>query len=254
MIPIRLLLFDIDGVLTRGEAKALDLDLLARLAEMNRAARADPSRPAVTLCTGRPAPYVEVLCQAIDGHLPAVFENGCGLYEPRGYRFLPHPRLGDGSTREAVHHAGFQAARERLREGLVRPGKVFFQPGKEFSLSLFPLDGVTVADLYPLAEAALGPAREAVDLAYSSSCLNVLPRGVNKGEGLRFLCERSGYRMEEILGVGDSDVDLQFLALCGRSAAPANACAEVKRLVDYVAPRETADGVRDILREFGLWL
>ena len=244
MVPIRLLLFDVDGVLTRGEAKALDLDLLARLAEMNRAARADPSRPAVTLCTGRPAPYVEVLCQAIDGHLPAVFENGCGLYEPRGYRFLPHPRLGD--------NAGFLAARERLREGLVRAGKVFFQPGKEFSLSLFPLDGVTVADLYPLAEAALGPAREAVDLAYSSSCLNVLPRGVNKGEGLRFLCERSGYRMEEILGVGDSDVDLQFLASCGRSAAPANAFEEVKRIVDYVAPRETADGVRDILKEFRL--
>ena len=244
MVPIRLLLFDVDGVLTRGEAKALDLDLLARLAEMNRAARADPSRPAVTLCTGRPAPYVEVLCQAIDGHLPAIFENGCGLYEPRGYRFRPHPKLG--------HNAEFKAARDRLRTELVLPGKVFFQPGKEFSLSLFPLDGVTVPDLYPLAEAALGPAREAVDLAYSSSCLNVLPRGVNKGEGLRFLCERSGYRMEEILGVGDSDVDLQFLAFCGRSAAPVNAFEEVKRIVDYVAPRETADGVRDILKEFRL--
>lgn len=242
--PVRLLLLDIDGVLTRGEAKALDLALLAHLAEMNRAARADPSRPAATLCTGRPAPYVEVLCQAIDGHLPAVFENGCGLYEPRGYRFLPHPRLGE--------NAGFQAARERLRQGLVRAGKVFFQPGKEFSLSLFPLDGVTVADLHPLAEAMLGPAREAVDLVYSGSCLNVLPRGVNKGEGLRFLCERSGCRLEEVLGVGDSDVDLEFLALCGRSAAPANAFAEVKRIVDYVAPRETADGVRDILKEFGL--
>lgn len=245
MVRIRLLLFDIDGVLTRGEAKALDLDLLARLAEMNRVARADPSRPAVTLCTGRPAPYVEVLCQAIDGHLPAIYENGCGLYEPRGYRFWPHPSLGD--------NAGFHAARERLRTELVFPGKVFLQPGKEFSLSLFPLDGVTVADLYPLAEAALGPARQAVDLVYSGSCLNVLPRGVDKGEGLRFLCERSGYQPEAILGVGDSDVDLPFLALCGRSAAPANAFERVKRIVDYVAPRETADGVRDILKEFDLW-
>jgi hydroxymethylpyrimidine pyrophosphatase-like HAD family hydrolase len=244
MLPIRVLLFDIDGVLTRGEAKALDLDLLARLAEMNRAARADSSRPAVTLCTGRPAPYVEVLCQAIDGHLPAIFENGCGLYEPRGYRFLPHPRLG--------HNAEFVLARDQLHAALVLPGRAFFQPGKEFSLSLFPLDGVTVADLYPLAEAALGPLREAVDLVYSGSCLNVLPRGIDKGEGLRFLCERSGCRLEEILGVGDSDVDLQFLALCGRSAAPANAFAQVKRIVDFVAPRETADGVRDILKEFGL--
>jgi hypothetical protein len=230
--------------LTQGEAKALDLALLAHLAEMNRAARADPSRPAVTLCTGRPAPYVEVLCQAIDGHLPAIFENGCGLYEPRGYRFLPHPKLGD--------NAGFQAARERLRQGLVQAGKVFFQPGKEFSLSLFPLDGVTVPDLYPLAEAALGPMRDVVDLVYSGSCLNVLPRGVDKGEGLRALCERAGLSLDEVLGVGDSDVDLPFLALAGRSAAPANAADEVKRIVSYVSPRDTSNGVRDILKHFGL--
>jgi hypothetical protein len=242
--PVRLLLLDIDGVLTRGEAKALDLALLAHLAEMNRAARADSLRPAVSLCTGRPAPYVEVLCQAIDGHLPAIFENGCGLYEPRGYRFRPHPKLG--------HNTEFEAARERLRTELVLPGKVFFQPGKEFSLSLFPLDGVTVPDLYPLAEAALGPMRDVVDLVYSGSCLNVLPRGVDKGEGLRALCERAGLSLDEVLGVGDSDVDLPFLALAGRSAAPANAADEVKRIVSYVSPRDTSDGVRDILKHFGL--
>ena len=244
MTAIRLLLLDIDGVLTHGEAKALDLELLARLAEMNRGARAGAAQPAVSLCTGRPSPYVEVMMQAIDGHLPAVFENGCGLYVPHTYRFLPHPKLGAGLA--------FEEARKRLQTELANPGKVFFQPGKEFSLSLFPLDSITVTDLYPLAEAALGPAREAVDLVYSGSCLNVLPRGVNKGEGLRFLCEQAGYEAAEVLGVGDSDVDLPFLAITGRSAAPANAFDAVKRLVDYVAPRPTSDGVRDILRHFGL--
>ncbi len=247
MTPIRLLVLDIDGVLSQGEAQALDLDLLAHLAQMNRAARADPSRPAVSLCTGRPAPYVEVWLQAIDGHLPAVYENGCGLYLPRGYRFLPHPALGDGQA--------FEAVRDRLRAELAHAsgsGKVFFQPGKEFSLSLFPLDGVTVPDLRPLAEAALGPLRDTVDLVYSTSCLNVLPRGVDKGAGLRFLCEQTGYSPNEALGVGDSDVDLPFLRLAGRSAAPANAVEAVKQIVDYVAPRPTSDGVRDILKEFGL--
>lgn len=244
MTPVRLLLLDIDGVLTEGEARALDLQLMAQLAAFNRAARADPTRPAVTLCTGRPASYVEVMLQAIDGHLPAVYENGCGLYEPRGYRFLPHPSIGNG--------AAMDAARQQLYTQLVRPGKVFFQPGKQFSLSLFPLDGVTVPDLYPLAETALGPLRETVDLTYSSSCLNVTPRGVDKGSGLRFLCEQTGYRPDEVLGVGDSDVDRPFLLLAGRSAAPANAFDSVKRIVDYVSPHTTSDGVRDILREFGL--
>ncbi len=244
MTPIRLLLLDIDGVLTRGEAQALDLDLLSELAAMNRAARADPARPAVSLCSGRPAPYVEVLLQAIDGHLPAIFENGCGLYDPRAYRFLPHPALGDGSAMDA--------ARQRLHAELVRSGRVFFQPGKEFSLSLFPLNDVTAADLYRLAEAALGAARPAVELVYSVSCLNVIPRGVDKSAGLRFLCEQIGLGSDEVLGVGDSEVDVPFLQVAGRSAAPANAGEAVKRIVDYVAPRPTANGVRDILKEFGL--
>jgi len=244
MKHIRLLLLDIDGVLTQGEAGALDLDLLAHLAAMNRAARDDPARPAVSLCTGRPAPYVEVMLQAIDGHLPAVYENGCGLYVPRGYRFLPHPAIGDGAEMDAV--------RERLHMRLVQPGKVFFQPGKQFSLSLFPLDGVSEPDLLPLVEAALGSLRDRVDLTYSSSCLNVTPRGVDKGAGLRFLCEQAGYSPDEVLGVGDSDVDVSFLAIVGRSAAPANAFDTVKHIVDYVAPRPTSGGVRDILKEFGL--
>jgi len=244
MTPIHLLLLDIDGVLTEGEACALDLELMAQLAALNHAARADPTRPAVSLCTGRPAPYVEVMLQAIDGHLPAVYENGCGLYEPRGYRFFPHPSVGHGAIMDA--------ACKQLSAQLVRPGKVFFQPGKQFSLSLFPLNGVTIPDLYPLAETALGPLRETVDLVYSSSCLNVMPRDVNKGAGLRFLCERTGYHPNEVLGVGDSDVDVPFLALVGRSAAPANAFDSVKHIVDYVAPHATSDGVRDILREFGL--
>jgi hydroxymethylpyrimidine pyrophosphatase-like HAD family hydrolase len=245
MAPIRLLLFDVDGVLTEGEARPLDLALLGDLAALNAAARSDPARPAVTLCTGRPAPYVEVMLQAIVGHLPAVFENGCGLYVPSGYRFLAHPLLAGGSRR-------FAAARERLRAELVETGRIFFQPGKEYSLSLFPLEGVTVDDLLPLAEAALGPAGESVSLVYSFSCLNVVPRGLDKGQGVRFLCEQAGYALEEVLGVGDSDVDLPFLSMVGYSAAPANANPAVKDLVDYVSPYPTSAGVRDILREFGL--
>jgi hydroxymethylpyrimidine pyrophosphatase-like HAD family hydrolase len=242
---IRLLLFDVDGVLTAGEAQPLDLDLMRGLAELNRRARADPTLPAVTLCTGRPAPYVEVMLQAVNGHLPAIFENGCGLYIPRGYRFLPHPALADGGR-------GFAAARERLRTALVDTGRVFFQPGKEFSLSLFPLDGVSVEDLLPLAAAALGPEAEAVSLVYSFSCLNVIPRGLDKGSGLQFLCHEAGYRPEEVLAVGDSDVDLPLLAQAGFAAAPANANPAVKQLAAYVSPYATTAGVRDILRHFGV--
>jgi hydroxymethylpyrimidine pyrophosphatase-like HAD family hydrolase len=69
---------------------------------------------------------------------------------------------------------------------------------------------------------------------------------------VHFLCEQSGYGLEEILGVGDSDVDLEFLSMVGYAAAPANANPAVKAIVDYVSPYPTAEGVRDILRHFGV--
>lgn len=242
--PIRLVVFDIDGVLSAGEAQPLDLALLTDLAAMNRAARRDPRLPAVTVCTGRPAPYAEVIVQAIEGHLPAVYENGCGLYLPDGYRFEAHPQVAGGSR-------AFAEARERLRAALVATGQAFFQPGKEHSLSLFPLGGLAAEDLQPLAEAALA-GDSAVSLVYSISCLNVVPRGVDKGLGVAYLCERAGYALAEVLGVGDSDVDLQFLAAAGYSAAPANANTAVKDLVNYVSPYPTTQGVRDILSYFSL--
>jgi len=243
-MPIRLLVFDIDGVLTQDGSRGLDLRLLARLADMNRAARENPSSPAVTLCTGRPGPYTEALLRKIDGHLPGIFENGAGLCTSDGIPYAPHPTLGDPAT--------FEAVRQRLWEALVQTGRAFFQPGKEYTLSLLPRNPAEKDTLHGEATAALGPLQEAVSLAYSVSCLNVLPQGMHKGKGIEFLAQETGCAPGEMLGVGDSEVDLPFLAVVGTSAAPANATPTVKRAVQYVAPRAAADGVRDILDHFGL--
>ena len=243
--PIQLIVLDIDGVLTHGEARPLDLELLGLLAAMNRRARNDPVHPAVTLCSGRPAPYVEVFLQAIDGHLPAVYENGAGLYQPVGYQFTPHPDLRFISD-------GFQAVQERLQVGLVARGKADIQPGKLYSLSLFAREPVTTPQLRELAAAALGSLVDSVDLVYSTSCLNVLPRGIDKGKGVEYLAQTIGLPAESMLGVGDSDVDLPLLARVGTSAAPANANSAVRQLVDYLSLHSDGDGVRDILQHFGL--
>lgn len=241
---IRLIVFDIDGVLTDGEAQALDLNLLEQLASMNRLARANPDRPAVTLCTGRPAPYVEMMLQAIDGHLPAVFENGAGLYLPDSYRFLPHPALGID--------VGLRSVRSRIQSSIVQAGHAYFQPGKEYSLTLFANRPEETDKLHHWTSSALDSLNDSVDLVYSSSCLNIVPRGIHKGKGVDFLASQTGYQADHMLGVGDSDVDLQFLSQVGFSAAPSNANPEIKQLVQYVSPHPTSAGVRDILEHFDI--
>ncbi len=243
MSEIRLIVLDIDGVVTGGEAQPLDLDLFAQLGAMNRAARSDPDRPAITFCTGRPAPYLEVMLQAIDGHLPGVYENGAGFYIPTDYQFTTLPELGE-------YLNGFADVTSRLEETLVQDGIAYFQPGKHLSLTLFAYDPSRTLELRDLTAQALGPLSERVDLVYSTACLNVLPRVVDKGKGLAHLAGMLEIPLPNMLGVGDSDVDLPFLRLVGHSAAPANANSNVRDLVEYVSSEETADGVRDILAHF----
>jgi len=210
---------------------------------MNQAARADPEQPAVTFCTGRPAPYLEVMLQAVDGHLPGVYENGAGLYVPAGYQFLTLPGI-----REFLN--GFADVASRLEETLVQDEIAYLQPGKQHSLTLFANDPGRTAELRALTNQVLGPLSERVDLVYSTSCLNILPRGVDKGKGLTYLAEKADIPLANMLGVGDSDVDLPFLRLVAHSAAPVNANSNVKDLVDYVSKEATTEGVRDILAHF----
>ncbi len=245
MSEIRLIVLDIDGVVTAGEAQPLDLELLAKLRAMNQAAQADPSQPAVTFCTGRPAPYLEVMLQAIDGRMPGVYENGAGIYDPDDYQFLLLPQI-ESYLNEFVE------VTSRIEETLVQDKIAYFQPGKHHSLTLFAVDPKRVPELKDLTAEALGPLSERVDLAYSTYCLNVLPRGVDKGKGIQFLADQVEIPLANMLGIGDSDVDLPFLRLIGHSAAPANANARVKDLVDYVSKQSTTDGVRDILFHFEL--
>jgi hydroxymethylpyrimidine pyrophosphatase-like HAD family hydrolase len=135
---------------------------------------------------------------------------------------------------------------------LIKDKTVYFQPGKQHSLTIFPVDPSRIQELKELTAQALGPLSEQVDLVYSTSCLNILPRGVDKGKGLTFLADMIKIPMENMLGIGDSDVDLPFLQLVGHSAAPSNGNSNVKEMVEYISEEATSEGVREILTHFKL--
>ncbi len=241
---MRLVVVDIDGCLTPGEAKPWNFEALKYIAQLNRRAQEDATKLAVTLCTGRQEPYVEVIMQAIDAHLPGVYENGGGLYFPREYRFVENPLI-TPAMREALTEI-----KATLQREVVEAGLGYFQPGKEVSLTLYPLDKVSVHKLYLAAVEALAACHTGYIAQESISCVDVVPKGVDKAAGVRWLSRETGIPLNQIGGIGDSTSDLKFLSILGRSAAPANAADEVKARVDYVSPYEDGDGVVDILRRW----
>jgi HAD superfamily hydrolase (TIGR01484 family) len=244
MNKLRLVVIDVDGCLTPGEGQPWNFEALKYIAQLNQKAQENATELAVTLCTGRQEPYVEVLMQAIDAHLPGIYENGGGLYFPREYRFIENPLI-TAEMREAL-----DGVKATLRREIVETSLGHFQPGKEVSLSLYPLGKTSVHELYLAVSKVLETCHAEYVAQESVSCVDITPRGVDKGAGVRWLSRETGIPLDQIGGIGDSASDLKFLSIIGHSAAPANAADEVKTAVEYVSLYEDGDGVMDILHRW----
>jgi len=232
---------DVDGVVTPGEGHPARLSVLEQLARINAAALRDACVPAVTLCTGRQAPYVELMAQMTGAFLPCSFEHGAGLFFPRAFRYIYDPRLG------ADH---FQRV-ARLRAELQLADRAFVQPGKEAMITLFPLHGTSLEELADAARAAVARSRLLFSVELNATGVEVRPRGIDKGEGCRWLADLLDLPLAQVCGVGDSDPDLAFLGLAGigLAAAPANATPAVRAAVSYLSAAEDGEGLLEIVAE-----
>ena len=236
---VRLVLSDVDGVITRGEGQPADLAVIARLAAWNRAALADARVPAVTLCTGRQGPYVELMAQMTEVFLPCIFEHGAGLFFPRSFLYQFDPLLGPG------YAAGLASLRAALGPSLLDTGRAFVQPGKEATMTLYPLGDTPFDELFDRA-AAVAP-ELGFNVARNVQGIELRPPGIDKGLGLRRLLDLLGLTVATTAGVGDSDPDLSFLEQVGFSAAPANATPNVCSSVGYVARSAYGEGLLEVL-------
>jgi HAD superfamily hydrolase (TIGR01484 family) len=241
---IQLAVVDVDGCLTPGEAGDWNWQALQAIQQLNWRARRGESLPAVTLCTGRQEPYVEVLMQAIGAHVPGIFENGCGLYFPDEYRFDLHPSI----TVSKIEALGDLKA--ALQRQVVSTGMGYFQPGKEASLTLYPLPGTHVRDLQRAVRRTLTPHDRLFEVHASVTCVDVTPIGIDKGTGVCWLSSETGIPLAGMGGIGDSPSDLSFLRLVGLSAAPANAAPDVRATVGHVSLLKDGDAVVDTLQRW----
>ena len=77
--------------------------------------------------------------------------------------------------------------------------------------------------------------------------LEILSKGMGKGAAVRALAEKLGVRREEIMAFGDNTNDLDLLAAAGWPVAMGNAADALKAVARVIAPRDTEDGVAQII-------
>jgi hydroxymethylpyrimidine pyrophosphatase-like HAD family hydrolase len=262
---IRLVILDVEGVITLpgGSQEPWPLAEMVTLRETLRRAPY-----ACALCTGRQEPHGEAMVQALDLFRPlppeiqervhqrsgerllswpSVLENGAFFYDPLSKRPVPHP----GLTPEKIQTIR-RLKTEVLPELVARTGALL-EVGKEFCLSLNPPlrwpqtgERIPTAEFRPVVEAAVAGFAEQVEIRHSASAIDITPVGISKASAMQLLPGWTGLAPNEVLGVGDTGADAEWLHAVGVRAAPANGRAALPGM-DYYAEHPVIAGLLEIL-------
>lgn len=260
-MKIKMLITDLDGTLLNGQDQISSCDRNALL-------RVQDAGVKVVIATGRPLeealwcvnevnayPYFIGMngCQTVNlvtgeiyhqailnrdaatriigvlGRLPVFFE----MYGSAGVESLACKQ--EWIYKSGLHNHFIQNVQGHIlfQDQLTAEGKTvykFFVPTESPRLSellireLSPIPGISIIT-------SLG------------SFVEVIPDSCNKAVGLKAICRAAGISSKEVMAAGDSQNDMEMLALSGIGAAVGNAKTEVKAAADLQLPDHDHGGI-----------
>lgn len=201
-----------------------------------------PTKPALTICSGRPYPYVEALTQTLDVRTPVLFEAGGGLFDPVAAKTTWSPRWTDE----------LESTMEELRHWLLTeciPGtRLMLDYAKRTHAGVITPDPQEIAELRPRVERYVDENADGLHVFTTDNSVDIVPAGITKRHGLVWLADAVDVEMDEIAYIGDTNGDLEALRAVGMSFAPANADEVVRDEVDYVTEGSILEGTLEAYR------
>ena len=246
-MDVRLIVCDWEGCVSEpgGGIVPWPTGDIAELSRLINLMRSEEKYPPFVLCTGRQIPYGEAALQAVNAfwdEMPSILENGAGLYYPKTRKVLWNPAISRLSkTGDAMAEMRAKVTEQMERLNLNK------EPGKEHCISLNPPADMTIERLYQHITEEFRDYQEVIEITHSRSAVDITPRGVNKGSGVKFLSEVTGIALEDTVGIGDTKGDLPMLELVGHPTGPANADEGVRQVAEYISDFRTTRGVMDII-------
>lgn len=86
----------------------------------------------------------------------------------------------------------------------------------------------------------------------SPDFIEAMPYGMDKGRGIRILCEHLGFGADRVAAFGDGDNDVPMLETAGAGVAMGNAEKHVLELADYVTGTNDEEGIAEFLETYVL--
>jgi hydroxymethylpyrimidine pyrophosphatase-like HAD family hydrolase len=242
---IKLFITDLDGCISTP-FKTPDWNVLSKIRRLNEQHVDDMAVPPLSICSGRPQPYVEAVAQWLGIRHPVSFESA-GIFhiDKSEIEFLP---VFNRKAEKQVHEL-----KEWLKDEIIadysgmmleftkRMDAGIIHAEKEVIDEAFPKITSYISDRYPLFEA------HKTDVS-----VNVILSDNNKRNGVLTLCERFGIKPEEAAYIGDSSGDIPALEVVGRPFAPSNAADVVKdhaEVLDVEVTEAVLKAYRLIIRE-----
>jgi Cof subfamily protein (haloacid dehalogenase superfamily) len=255
---IPLVLLDLDGTVI-GEDGVVQ-ECVWQAIEKVRAAGVK-----VAVCTGRPCGGVaQRVAQRMGPNNPHIFQSGAVVAYPNGEAVQVFA-LKESNARKLIEYA---RTRNLLLE-LYSPNELFVERRTPMSEAHAKMIGVTavVRDLYDVVEnepvvraqwvvtqaqldEVLSLALEGVMYSRATSpamkgahFVSVTQSNVSKGTATKYLAEALKVKLENVMGVGDSEGDLPMLDVIGHPVIMANASDALKKQFDTVTGHVEECGV-----------
>ena len=256
----KLIAMDLDGTLNNDEKK-----ITPRTREALMAAQSAGIR--LALASARPSPGLrkerDALCMRENGGVLMAYNGGrivdaatdrvlfetCMPLEAaqevlRALEKLPvTPILDDGRQFYVTDRTGFKVDYECRNNGMIcdevanLADFLHFAPVK----ILMSVDPAQIAEVQKRIAALLPDDLTVVQTA--AFYLEVIPRAINKGQGILDICRALQMQPEEVVAFGDAENDIPMLRAAGVGVAMGNADPAVKAAADMVTLSNNEDGI-----------
>ncbi|WP_169794038.1 HAD family hydrolase [Alicyclobacillus acidiphilus] len=254
---IRLIVSDLDGTLLEHDKTIRD---------MNRAALLDAEEHGCEIClaSGRAFPEIKRVMDDLGRTYHAISQNGSFVHTKAG-QLLKSSRFEPDVARKIFQFVSeysfpcyvfceseiytplktelYSQYEWRIFAACIQSSTILQDIGESIWPSRFALYG-DLTELKSMRLKLQERFRGQLNAELSDSdCLDLMPPGVSKGDGLRILMNHFGYRPEEVVCIGDNYNDLSMFSRTPHSFAVSHSPPDVRGRVSHVV-----DSVHECIR------
>lgn len=228
---IKAIAVDIDGTITDSKRRIC-------ISAIEAIRKAEEVNVPVMIVTGNVINYGYATSVLIGCSGGVVCENGGVVYNDDKIKILAKRNYVDEANRYLLNRLGEKLEKQASIDNSYRESEIVYY--KDISKKLL-LDNLK--DFKDL---------DKIELYDSGFALHITDKRVNKGSSLKYLCKENNINIANVMAIGDSENDLDFLKVAGLKVAVANGDKELKEESDYICKNKYGDGVKEAIEKFVL--